>query len=63
MNKKVKYAIRMLNWHTKLAKRYHDIVKNGLDLNNINYNEILMNYIESNKARKDKDQVTIYDLI
>lgn len=30
-NKKVKYAIRMLIWHSDLAKRYLESIKKWLD--------------------------------
>lgn len=61
--KKVQYAIRMLDWHTTLAKRYHDIVKNWLDTNNLDYSTNLMNYIEKKKIKKNENQLTIYDFI
>ncbi|MBP3607032.1 MAG: hypothetical protein J6J11_01770 [Treponema sp.] len=62
-NKKVRYAIRMLSWHTRLARRYYDIVKSWLDSNNINYDTDLMNYIEKNKKRENDNQLTIYDFL
>lgn len=61
--KKVQYAIGMLDWHTMLAKRYHDIVKNWLDTNNLDYNTNLMNYIEKKRIKKNENQLTIFDFI
>ena len=61
--KKVQYAIRMLDWHTMLAKRYHDIVKNWLDKNNLDYNANLLDYIEKRKKKINDDQLTIFDFI
>lgn len=62
-SKKVQYAIRMLDWHTRLAKRYHDIVKNRLDSNGLDYNADLMNYIEKKKRKKNENQLTILDFL
>lgn len=61
--KKVQYAIRMLDWHTMLAKRYHDIVKNWLDKNNLDYNANLLDYIDKRKKKINDDQLTIFDFI
>lgn len=62
-SKKVQHAIRMLDWHTMLAKRYHCIVKNWLDINNLDYNTNLMNYIEIKKKKVNENQLTIFDFI
>lgn len=60
-SKKVQHAIRMLDWHTDLAKRYHDTVKKWLDTNHIDYSTDLMKYIESKKKKVNENQMTIFD--
>lgn len=61
--KKVQYAIRMLEWHTMLAKRYHDMVKTWLNKNELDYNADLLEYIEKRKKKNNDDQLTIFDFI
>lgn len=61
--KKIQYAIRMLEWHTMLAKRYHDIVKTWLNKNELDYNADLLEYIEKRKKKINDDQLTIFDFI
>lgn len=61
--KKVQYAIRMLDWHTMLAKRYHSIVRSWLDKNDLDYNADLLEYIEKRKKKINDDQLTIFDFI
>lgn len=61
--KKVQYAIRMLDWHTMLAKRYHDIVKTWLDKNDLDYNANLLDYIDKRKKKVNDNQLTIFDFI
>ena len=61
--KKVQYAIRMLDWHTMLAKRYHDIVKTWLNKNDLDYNANLLDYIDKRKKKINDDQLTIFDFI
>ena len=60
-SKKVQHAIRMLDWHSDLAKRYRDTVKNWLDTNNLDYSVDLMKYIESKKKKVNENQLTIFD--
>lgn len=62
-SKKVQHAIRILDWHTDLAKRYHDIVKDWLDTNKLDYSVDLMKYIESKKRKINDNQMTIFDYI
>ena len=62
-SKKVQHAIRMLDWHTVLAKRYHDIVKNWLDANSLDYSTNLMNQVENKKKKTNENQLTIFDFI
>lgn len=61
--KKIQYAIRMLEWHTMLAKRYHDIVKTWLNKNELDYNADLLDYIDKRKKKINDDQLTIFDFI
>ena len=61
--KKIQYATRMLDWHTMLAKRYYDIVKNWLNKNELDYNADLLEYIEKRKNKINDDQLTIFDFI
>lgn len=61
--KKIQYAIRMLEWHTMLAKRYHAIVKTWLNKNELDYNADLLEYIEKRKKKINDDQLTIFDFI
>ena len=63
VKKKIQYAIRMLEWHTMLAKRYHDIVKTWLSKNELDYNADLLEYIEKRKEKINDDQLTIFDFI
>ena len=63
VNKKVKYSIRMLIWHTKLANRNYEIVKKWMENNKIDYNDNLLKYVGKNEERKDEKQLTIFDFI
>lgn len=62
-SKKVQYAIRMMTWHSKLARRNYEIVKNWLDSNKLDYNIDLMNYIKKKKRKKTENQLTIFDFL
>lgn len=62
-SKKVQYAIRMMDWHSKLARRNYDIVKEWLDSNNLDFNADLMNYIEKKKKKENENQLTIFDFL
>lgn len=64
-NNKVQYAIRMLIWHSNLAKRYMEYIKKWLDRYHLNYDEDLMQFLSENKEKEEfeKNQTTIFDFI
>lgn len=62
-SKKVQYAIRMLIWHTDLARRYRETVKKWIDRNEVDYESDLTRYIEPKVKKENENQLTIYDFI
>lgn len=62
-NKKIQHAIRMLYWHTDLARKNYKIVQNWLDLNKLDYDQDLMSYVEKNQKKENDNQLTIFDFL
>lgn len=64
-NSKVQYAIRMLIWHSNLAKRYMEYIKKWLDRHHLSYDEDLIQFLSENKEKEEfeKNQTTIFDFI
>ncbi len=60
---KIQYSIRMLNWHTKLARKNYEIVKKWLDTNDLNYDNDLLEYIKKKSKSKKYKELTIFDFI
>jgi hypothetical protein len=64
VNKKLQYAIRMLLWHTDLAKRYMDYIKKWLDNKHLNYDVDLMQLLNQRSSKERySNQTTIYDFL
>lgn len=61
--KNIRYAIRMLNWHTRLVIKYTNIIQKYVQKNNLSCNKIL-NVKDSNKENGiANNQSTIFDYI
>lgn len=64
VNKRFQYSVRMLLWHTDLAKRYMEYIKGWLDNKKLNYDVDLMQLLEQNSSQeKYSNQTTIYDFL
>lgn len=64
VNKKLQYAIRMLLWHTDLAKRYMDYIKKWLDNKHLNYDVDLIQLLNQRSSKERySNQTTIYDFL
>lgn len=65
VSKKVQYAIRMLLWHSDLAKRYSTFIKKWLDTQHLDYDIDLMQFLTEQKKKEKTSslQTTIYDFI
>lgn len=64
VNKKVQYAIRMLIWHSGLAKRYMEYIKKWLDSKKLDYDIDLMQILNQNNDKNNiSNQTTIFDFL
>lgn len=64
VNKKIQYAVRMLLWHSDLAKRYMEYIKKWLDSKHLNYDTDLMQFLKQRDEKKNiSNQTTIFDFL
>lgn len=64
VNKKVQYAVRMLIWHSQLAKRYMEYIKKWLDSKKLDYDIDLLQILKQNNVQNNvSNQITIFDFL
>lgn len=64
VNKKVQYAVRMLLWHSDLAKRYMEYIKKWLDSKHLDYDMDLLQFLKTKDEKKNNsNQTTIFDFL